>query len=128
MSQASQATDSVAPKTKTAPNRIREWREKRGLSQRALGDAVNATAGQINKLETGQRRLTDDWLERLARPLDCLPAELLAERFYKPYLSRYERALLTFVRALDDTDQVRLAKAIRAWTEPVRLDEFELVD
>lgn len=58
-------------------NRIREWRQKRGWSQQQLADACATTRAQIDKLERGERRLTVDWMLRLAKPLDCLPADLL---------------------------------------------------
>lgn len=112
----------------SAPNRIREWREKRGVSQGHLAELANTTPGQISKLERGDNRLTDDWLERLAEPLRCLPAELLPAHFYKPYLSKYESELLEFFRSLDDTDQVRLAKALKAWQETVTFSDISLVD
>lgn len=42
----------------------------------ALAKKANTTASQINKLEKGQRRLTDNWLSRLASALHCNVAEL----------------------------------------------------
>lgn len=58
-------------------NRIREWRERRGLTMHELGQRVGTEASQINKLEKGSRRLTAEWMSRLARALDCAPADLL---------------------------------------------------
>jgi len=58
-------------------NRIREWRQKRGWSLQQLAEASDTTRAQIDKLERGERRLTVDWMVRLAKPLDCLPADLL---------------------------------------------------
>jgi len=43
----------------------------------ALARLVDTSASQINKLEKGQRRLTDDWLRRLALALQCDPGELI---------------------------------------------------
>lgn len=61
----------------TQPNRIRQWRNARGLTSAALAKAANTSKQTIWKLEHGQRRLTQDWLERLAPPLGLRPADLL---------------------------------------------------
>lgn len=58
-------------------NRIREWRQKREWSLQQLAEASDTTRAQIDKLERGERRLTVDWMVRLAKPLQCLPADLL---------------------------------------------------
>lgn len=56
---------------------LREMRRRRGLSMEALARLVDTSASQINKLEKGQRRLTDDWLRRLAVALQCNPGDLI---------------------------------------------------
>ncbi len=58
-------------------NRIREWRHQRGWSQQQLAEGSGTTKAQINKLETGHRRLTVDWLTRLASALGVSPTDLL---------------------------------------------------
>ena len=45
----------------------------------ALAQLANTTASQINKLEKGDRRLTDEWMRRLAAALNCRAAELMSE-------------------------------------------------
>ena len=60
-------------------NRIKEWRLKRGFSMQKLAEATATTRSQIDKLEKGERRLTVDWMKRLAEPLGCAPAELLPD-------------------------------------------------
>lgn len=55
----------------------------------ALADVVGTSKSQIDKLEKGQRRLTEDWMRRLARALQCSPADLLEDdesdsRFVNP--------------------------------------------
>lgn len=59
-------------------NRIRELREAAELSMQDLADRVGTSASQINKLEKGQRRLTTDWMQRVANALNCEPQDLLA--------------------------------------------------
>jgi len=58
-------------------NRLREFRDLAGLSMQALADRVGTTAPQINKLEKGERRLTLDWMTRLATALGIEPKDLL---------------------------------------------------
>jgi phage repressor protein C with HTH and peptisase S24 domain len=60
-----------------ATNRLREFREREGLSMQALADRIGTTAPQINKLEKGERRLTIDWISRLATGLGVEPRDLL---------------------------------------------------
>ena len=60
-------------------NRIKDWRVKRGWSMQKLAEASATTRSQIDKLERGERRLTVDWMQRLAGPLGCAPAELLPD-------------------------------------------------
>lgn len=58
-------------------NRIRQLRESRGWSQRELGRRINSSGSQIRKLETGERQLTQHWMDRIARVLGCEPGDLL---------------------------------------------------
>src|SRR5689334_23641584 len=58
-------------------NRIREFRQRAGLSMQALADRAGTSAPQINKLEKGERRLTVDWMVRLGRALGVDPTDLL---------------------------------------------------
>lgn len=60
------------------PNRIRFWRQQRGWTLQQLADAAGTTRAQIDKLERGTRRLTVDWMVRLAAPLGCDPRSLMA--------------------------------------------------
>lgn len=57
-------------------NRVKERRKAMGLSQPELAKLVGSTKDQIAKLESGARRLSDHWAERLAPHLGCLPYEL----------------------------------------------------
>ncbi len=64
-------------KQTNAPNRLRYWRQMRGLSLQQLADGTGTSKSQIDKLERGERRLTVDWMVRLAKPLACDPRDLL---------------------------------------------------
>jgi transcriptional regulator with XRE-family HTH domain len=58
------------------PNRLREWRKKRGFSQAELARRTNFSPGQIRKLEAGTRRLNQQNATRLAQMLWCEPGDL----------------------------------------------------
>ncbi len=58
-------------------NRLKEFRLRADLSMQALALRVGTTAPQISKLEKGERRMTVDWMTRLAAALGIEPKELL---------------------------------------------------
>ncbi len=60
--------------------RLREWREKRGLTQEELAEMVGTRQATISGLETGQtQRIEFDLLQRLADALRCKPKDLIGE-------------------------------------------------
>jgi len=59
------------------PNRIKEWREARRLTLEQLAELCETSPGQISKLENGKRKLTQDWLTRIARALAVSASDLL---------------------------------------------------
>lgn len=64
-------------------NRIRELRKARGLSGYDLAKLVGTTAQQISRLERGGRdgrRLTVEWMTKIARALNVTPSDLISER------------------------------------------------
>ncbi len=58
-------------------NRIRTLRKQNGFSQQALARRIGTSGQQVGNLEAGRRKLTQDWMERLAAGLDCDPADFL---------------------------------------------------
>jgi len=58
---------------------IKELREKKGLSQQQLADLAGTSQPQIKRLETGERKLTKEWAERLAPHLDIAAPSLMFE-------------------------------------------------
>src|SRR5262245_4201991 len=55
-------------------NRIREIRERVGLTRERLAQRANTTPDNIWRLECGRTRLTQQWMLRLGRALGCDPA------------------------------------------------------
>lgn len=58
--------------------RIRSRRMQLGLSQTALGDALNVTFQQVQKYEKGTNRCSGSKLSKLCQVLDCTIADLMA--------------------------------------------------
>ena len=58
--------------------RIKEERERRGLTQRALADASNRSDRYISNLERGQRSPAPKTLQAIAGALKILPSDLFA--------------------------------------------------
>ena len=69
--------DTASPQTRhggIAPNRLREWRSKRGWSLKKLGALVGLSYGQVGKLERGDEDLSLARLRQFANVLGCSPA------------------------------------------------------
>jgi transcriptional regulator with XRE-family HTH domain len=63
-------------------NHIKSIRLARGLTLSELARLTSTTPAQIQKLERGERRLTDAWLKRLAVALQCHPVDLFENMAY----------------------------------------------
>lgn len=61
----------------TEPNRIRQLRLARGMSQEELAGLVGCSKMQISGLERGKPKLDILWMQRLSAPLGVSPADLL---------------------------------------------------
>lgn len=59
-------------------NNIAAIRKRRGLSQTELAAQVGTTLNMMGKLERGDRKLDQSWLERIGAALGVEPAELIA--------------------------------------------------
>ncbi len=57
--------------------RIREERKRQGLSQEALAETSGLHRTYIGSIERGERNVSIDNIERIAKALDVKPADLL---------------------------------------------------
>lgn len=102
-------------------NRIREWRKRRGYSLRKLAEMTNTSNPQIYKLETGERRLSLHWMQRLADALGCTPADLLpAPPTDSPIQTQSpeERAMLEMFRQLPTAQRRAVMSLSGALADP----------
>lgn len=86
-------------------NKIREIREARGLSQEDLAQALNTFNQQISHLELGKRRLTWEWMMRIAGVLECHPTDLVAAPAPEAMANPAEAKLLDDFRRLSAREQ-----------------------
>ena len=97
-------------------NYIKELREDREWSKTELGRRVGCSNQMIGLLESGKRKLTQDWMRRLAAALECYPADLFdggPER-----LKPRERDLLKAYRSMSEDTQRTFVKTASALTKP----------
>jgi len=59
-------------------NRILELRKSKGMTLAELAKKTASTPQQIGRLEKGERRLTTDWMEKIAHALDIPPEDLMS--------------------------------------------------
>ena len=109
------------------PNRIRELRLQNGYSLEDLAKRIpgqTTTFQTLQKLETGQIRLTDGHMARIAVALTVHPIELLRDApgatpaAAVATLEPEERALVTGVRAMPGAERRKVLATLRAdWPE-----------
>lgn len=112
--------------SETVPNRIREAREIRGLTQAELARRLGIAQTVLRRLETGERPLNTRMLGRISAMLCCNPRELLAavDAPRTPLTpneslpSKDEKLLVDFYRGLDIREKFELVTLIeQRWPE-----------
>lgn len=96
-------------------NYIRQFREERGLSQGDLARLVGTSNQQISHLEIGKRRLTQDWMRRIADALGCQAIDLIdggPER-----LEPREQSLVDLFRGLSEPQRDAFYRTAAALAE-----------
>ena len=58
---------------------VRRIRKEQGLTAKEFAKRIGTSPPQVTRLETGQRRFTDIWLNRIAKGLDVAINDLLGE-------------------------------------------------
>lgn len=98
-------------------NRISEIRKARGLTLVEVAKRARTSNQQISHLERGRRKLSYEWMERLAIALSCHPLDLLSDPpaglAATGALSLKERGLLEMFRSLDEREQDTLLLALQ---------------
>ena len=104
-------------------NLVRSWREKRGMTQRALAEAAQVTVSYLSEIEGGKKPGSRDALQRLAQILE-VPIESLVEKAeptLQPVTRSGQAAMRLSKLAEEIGDGDRLAdearQVIREWLE-----------
>ena len=98
-------------------NMIYLLRQKNGLTQKDVAEAIGTTATQISKLENGERKLAPEWLERLSVALHCTKAELLGEE-PATELTEKEKVMLETFQKLTPEQQAMIQTIADSLAQP----------
>ena len=108
------------------PNRIKEHRERLGLSQEKLATLTKTSTQQISRLERSERSLKDEWLVRLSHAMGVSKADLLSDAFVRPrrlpdpsnlVQDDVERTLLAFWRKLSPEAKDVIIGMTHVWAD-----------
>lgn len=101
-----------------------DLRQKRGMTQRQIAEAIGASVQQVCALENGTRKLAPEWIDRLSKVLKCSKAELLGESAPEQLTNR-EKALLEIFRNLPEREQDGLLAAFNVLAQPAPGEKAE---
>lgn len=97
---------------------VRIWREKRGMTQRALAEAAQVAVSYLAEIEGGKKPGSRDALQRLAQildvPMESLARKSLSEPSFRPVARSEKAAERLAKRAEESGDRDRLADDARA--------------
>lgn len=97
-------------KAKPQNNRIKEIREERGLSSRALAKLIGTSAPHMSRLENGETALSIEWLARLEAALKVSAREIVDLPFESKFTATCDEGLLGSVIGwlLDASDKLKI--------------------
>lgn len=61
----------------SSANNIQQFREAKGWSRPQLGERMGTSGQQIERLEKGQRKLTQDWIDKAAKAIGVSPSDII---------------------------------------------------
>lgn len=86
-------------------NRIRKYREAKGISQIQLADLIGVSNSRISNWEQGLNRPDADILASLCQALEVSPSELLDVRLSTDELNDHERKVIKAYRTKTELQQ-----------------------
>lgn len=124
----------MTPKPETIGQRIRRFREERGLTPSALADKADVAKSYLSALENDQggmthRRPSADTLYRLADALGVAMSDLLGKPIIIQKATPRPRSLLAFAKSrnLPDADVEMLAGIRFRGDEPQTPERWEFI-
>lgn len=104
-------------------NRIFELRKQQGLTLADLAEKTASTPQQIGRLEKGERRLTTDWMQKIAKALNVHPEDILSshhgERVVIPEIAAH--TMVGKNRATVKSDVSDTGNILSEWSLPKQL-------
>ena len=89
-------------------NNIERLREARGWKRPALAERMGTSAQQVERLEKGQRRLSQDWIDKAASALGVEPVDIIGEMPEAPAAIAADTAPTRSVDAGETVEIIRL--------------------
>ena len=87
---------------------IRQWRKHRGLTQEQLAERIGIARSYLTKIERGDRRYDQPFLEAAADALRCEPADLIVRDPTAP------EGIWSIWEQLTPTERVQAVAVLRA--------------
>jgi transcriptional regulator with XRE-family HTH domain len=87
---------------------FKEWRKHRGLTQEQLAERIGIARSYLTKIERGDRRYDQPFLEAAAEALRCSPADLIMRDPTDP------EGLWSVYEGLSPAQRIRAVAVIKA--------------
>jgi len=109
----------MSTEMKRIGSRIKELREKTNIGQKHIANFIGVDQSLISKIESGERTVSSDMLDKLSALL-CCPVEYFTSENYVP--TTYECAFRT--NELDEEDISALATINRIVLNQMQMDKL----
>ena len=120
-------SNNLLPVSEIMKNYIKELRTQKKLSQDQLAEMAGTTHQQIHYLESGKRKLTQEWVVRLANALEVHPLEITdGPASTAAAKDAQERELLEAFRGLDDSAKSMYLHGLRTFTNAAPADKNQI--
>ena len=96
-------------------NKLREIRKAKKMALKDVAESANTSVQQVQRLERGERRLTVDWVKRLAQAMGVDPAEIVPDIAYGSESDEWINEQVEHLRQLDDEGRQAFENMLRLW-------------
>jgi transcriptional regulator with XRE-family HTH domain len=104
---------SVGPHMRAASKRIKQWREKAGMSQQVLADRAGMAQTTVSAFETCRDGVSLEKLAALAEVFGCSLSDVFAEAAPKP--TKYASLITAWNALPSDKHRETLLALIQQW-------------
>ncbi len=102
--------------SKPIKNFVKSLRKDRNLTLEELAEKMETTAATIQRHESGNRKLTHQWINRYAEALQCHPSDITdGPGSMMAATNPQEENLLKLLRKMSDKDQDRFLSMAEAY-------------